>query len=558
MKERYLEECEFSSYEDMRNRFRFRIPDNFNFGFDVVDAWADEEPEKRALVWANPQGEERTFTFTDIKRLSNQTVNYLKRVGVKKGDVVMLVLKRRWEYWVISVACHKLGAIALPVNHLMKKKDFSYRISKARVSCVFCVNEEMAIRELEESIAHDAPHITNKIVVQSPREGWAYFDDCIAGESDVFERPTGAEATQNDDTMLMYFTSGTTGMPKLLPHNYLYPLGHIITACYWQCVQNNGLHLTVADTGWAKTGWGKIYGQWIGGTANMVYDFDRFHADEILSLIEKYKLTTFCAPPTVYRFIIKEDLSKYDFSSLTHCCTAGEALHSEVFNAFEKATGHKIYEGFGQSEGVVLLATFPGVTPRPGSMGKPSPAYDIRLLDENLKEVEVGQEGLLAVKVDDEYPVGLFKGYLFDLDDQEERFRGGYYFTGDMAWRDEMGYYWFVGRSDDVIKSSGYRIGPFEIESVLMQHPSVLECAVTGAPDPIRGQVVKATIKLAKGYEPSDELSKELQEFVKKNTAPYKYPRLFDYVDELPKTFSGKIRRKVIRERDNMDTNPNQ
>ncbi|MBO4547589.1 MAG: AMP-binding protein [Abditibacteriota bacterium] len=557
MKERYLEECEFSSYEDMRNRFRFRIPDNFNFGFDVVDAWADEEPEKRALVWANPQGEEKTFTFTDIKRLSNQTVNYLKGVGVKKGDVVMLVLKRRWEYWVISVACHKLGAIALPVNHLMKKKDFSYRINKAGVTTVFCVNEEMAIAELEESIAHDAPHVKNKIVVQSPREGWEYFDDCIAGQSPVFDRPTGAEATQNDDTMLMYFTSGTTGMPKLLPHNYLYPLGHIITACYWQCVQNNGLHLTVADTGWAKTGWGKIYGQWIGGTANMVYDFDRFHADEILSLIGKYHLTTFCAPPTVYRFIIKEDLSRYDFSSLTHCCTAGEALHSEVFNAFEKATGHKIYEGFGQSEGVVLLATFPGVTPRPGSMGKPSPAYDIRLLDENLKEVEVGQEGLLAVKVDDEYPVGLFKGYLYDLDDQEERFRGGYYFTGDMAWKDEMGYYWFVGRSDDVIKSSGYRIGPFEIESVLMQHPSVLECAVTGAPDPIRGQVVKATIKLAKGYEPSDELSAELQEFVKKNTAPYKYPRLFDYVDELPKTFSGKIRRKVIRERDNMDTNPN-
>ncbi|MBP5273466.1 MAG: AMP-binding protein [Abditibacteriota bacterium] len=557
MKEKYLEECKFSSYEDMRKRFRFKIPENFNFGFDVVDGWADSEPGKRALVWANPQGEEKTFTFTDIKRLSNQTVNYLKSVGVRKGDVVMLVLKRRWEYWVISVACHKLGAIALPVNHLMKKKDFSYRISKAHVKCVICVNEEMAIKELEESIAHDCPQVTNKIVVQSPREGWAFFDDCIRDQSPVFQRPTGAEATQNGDTMLMYFTSGTTGMPKLLPHSYLYPLGHIITACYWQCVQNNGLHLTVADTGWAKTGWGKIYGQWIGGTANMVYDFDRFHADEILSLISKYKLTTFCAPPTVYRYIIKEDLSKYDFSSLTHCCTAGEALHAEVFNAFEKATGQKIYEGFGQSEGVVLLATFPGVTPRPGSMGKPSPAYDIRLVDENLKEVEVGQEGHLVIKVDDGYPVGLFKGYLYDLDDQEERFRGGYYFTGDMAWKDEMGYFWFVGRSDDVIKSSGYRIGPFEIESVLMEHPSVLECAVTGAPDPIRGQVVKATIKLAKGYEPSDELSEELKEFVKKNTAPYKYPRIFDYVDELPKTFSGKIRRKVIRERDNMDSNPN-
>jgi len=557
MIEKYLKRCDFSSYDDMKKNYEFAIPENFNFGFDVVDVWADSEPNKMALVWANPEGEEKFFTFNDMKDMSNQTVNFLKSLGVKRGDVIMLVLKRRWEYWVISVACHKLGAIIVPVNHLMKKKDFSYRINKAGVSNVICVNEEMAIAELDDAIKSDCPQVKNKIVVAGKRDGWLNFDEEIENQNKIFERPTGKDITKNEDTMLIYYTSGTTGMPKIVPHDFLYPIGHITTASYWQCVENNGLHLTVADTGWAKTGWGKIYGQWMGGTANFVYDYDRFDAHEILSLISKYKLTTFCAPPTIYRFFIKEDLSKYDFSSLSHCCTAGEALHSEVFNAFERATGHKIYEGFGQSETTVLLATFPGVEPKPGSMGKPSPIYDIRLIDDNFNEVEVGEEGHLVIKYDENYPTGLFKGYLYDLDDQEDRFKNGYYFTGDMAWKDEFGYFWFVGRSDDLIKTSGYRVGPFEIESVLMEHASVVECAITGAPDPIRGQIVKATIVLASGYTASEKLAEELKEYVRVNTAPYKYPRIIEFVDELPKTFSGKIRRMVIRNEDNKDSNPN-
>jgi len=557
MFEKFLERSEFASYEDMKANYKYIIPENFNFGFDVVDEWANTEPEKLALLWCNPAGEEKKFTFTDIKKMSNQAVHLLKDLGVKKGDMVMLLLKRRWEYWIISIACHKLGATIIPVNHLMKKKDLTYRINKAGVTTVFCVNEEMAIAELEHAISENCPQVKNKVVIETPRDGWVYFNEEIKNKSEEFERPTGDEATQNDDTMIMYYTSGTTGMPKIVPHDFLYPIGHITTALYWQGVQNNGVHLTVADTGWAKAGWGKMYGQWIGGTANFVYDYDRFHADELLSLISKYKITTFCAPPTIYRFFIKEDLSKYDFSSLVHCCTAGEALHAEVFNAFERATGQKIYEGFGQSETTVMLATFPNVAPRPGAMGKPSPIYDIRLIDDDYNEVEVGKEGHLVIKYDDNYPTGLFKGYLYDLDDHEDRFKNGYYFTGDMAWRDEFGYFWFVGRSDDLIKTSGYRVGPFEIESVLMEHPSVLECAITGAPDPVRGQIVKATIVVAKGYEKSDKLAEELMEYVKVNTAPYKYPRIIEFVEELPKTFSGKIRRMVIRNEDNRDEIPN-
>lgn len=555
MVEKFLRQTEFTSYEDMKNNFEFVIPENFNFGFDVIDAWAKTEPQKRALVWCNPQGDEKEFTFTDISKMSNQTANMLKSMGLRKGDVAMLLLKRRWEYWVIAPACHKLGVTIVPVNHLMKKKDLVYRINKVNVTAVICVNEEMAIAELEKALESDCPQVTQKIVVQEPREGWTYFNEEYNKYSDEFERPTGEDATKNDDTMLMYYTSGTTGFPKVVCHNFLYPLGHIVTACYWHRVVNNGLHMTVADTGWAKAGWGKIYGQWIGGTANFVYDFDRFNADDLLKLISKYKLTTFCAPPTIYRFIVKEDLSKYDFSTLTHCCTAGEALHAEVFNTFEKQTGHKIYEGFGQTETTVMLATFPWMNPHPGSMGKPSPAYKVHLLDDNYNEVDVGKTGYLAVETD-KYPVGLFTGYEFDIEEQKEKFRNGYYFTGDMAWRDEYGYFWFVGRSDDIIKTSGYRVGPFEIESVLMQHPSVLECAITGAPDPVRGQVVKATIVLTKGYEPSDELKEELKTFVKVNTAPYKYPRIIEFVESLPKTTSGKIRRKAIRENDNKDENP--
>lgn len=547
---RFLPRTEFDSYEDFKANYKVNIPEDFNFGFDVVDAWAEADKNKKALVWCNDHGEEKTFTFSDISRLSNKTANYFRSLGIKKGDVVMMILRRRWEYWICATALHKVGAVLIPGSLQLTKKDIVYRGNSAEVKAIICVNDDFVINQVEAS-EKEIPTLENKIVVGEPREGWRFFEDEIEPFSDKFARPTGNQATNWNDIMLVYFTSGTTGMPKMVQHNFAHPLGHIVTAKYWQMVQENKLHMSVSDSGWAKFGWGKIYGQWICGAIIFAYDMDKFIPAKLLEVISKYKITTFCAPPTMYRFMLQEDLKKYDLSSIQRCCTAGEPLNPEVIKKWQEYTGHFIYEGFGQSEGSVLLANFQWFEPRLGSTGKPSPIYDIHLVDKDGNDVKTGEEGSIVVMdVKNHPPVGLFTGYYKNPEMTEEKLLGKFYNTDDMASCDEDGYYCFIGRDDDVIKCSGYRIGPFEVESALLEHPSVVECAITGAPDPIRGQVVKATVVLAAGYTPSEELKKELQNHVKRVTAPYKYPRVIEFVDELPKTLGGKIKRGQIRKSD--------
>lgn len=547
---RFLPRTEFDSYEDFKANYKVNIPEDFNFGFDVVDAWAEADKNKKALVWCNDHGEEKTFTFSDISRLSNKTANYFRSLGIKKGDVVMMILRRRWEYWICATALHKVGAVLIPGSLQLTKKDIVYRGNSAEVKAIICVNDDFVINQVEAS-EKEIPTLENKIVVGEPREGWHFFEDEIEPFSDKFARPTGDQATNWNDIMLVYFTSGTTGMPKMVQHNFAHPLGHIVTAKYWQMVQENKLHMSVSDSGWAKFGWGKIYGQWICGAIVFAYDMDKFIPAKLLEVISKYKITTFCAPPTMYRFMLQEDLKKYDLSSIQRCCTAGEPLNPEVIKKWQEYTGHFIYEGFGQSEGSVLLANFQWFEPRLGSTGKPSPIYDIHLVDKDGNDVKTGEEGSIVVMdVKNHPPVGLFTGYYKNPEMTEEKLLGKFYNTDDMASCDEDGYYCFIGRDDDVIKCSGYRIGPFEVESALLEHPSVVECAITGVPDPIRGQVVKATVVLAAGYTPSEELKKELQNHVKRVTAPYKYPRVIEFVDELPKTLGGKIKRGQIRKSD--------
>ncbi len=548
--DRFLPRIEFDSYEDFKKNYRVNVPENFNFGFDIVDAWAEQEPEKRALVWCDDHGGEKEFTFTDIKRLSNKAANFLKDLGIGKGDVVMLILRRRWEYWVCATALHKLGATLIPGSLQLTKKDIVYRANAANIKAIICVNDDFVIDQVE-SAWDETPNLKNRIMVVDKRDGWLCFEDEIEKYSDVFERPTGEDATKIDDIMLVYFTSGTTGMPKMVQHNFAYPLGHIVTAKYWQQVQENKLHMSVSDSGWAKFGWGKIYGQWICGAVIFAYDMDKFIPLKLLEKITEHKVTTFCAPPTMFRFMLQEDVTKFDLSCIEHCCIAGEPLNPEVFKKWYEVTGLKLCEGFGQSESSVILANFQWFDPIPGSMGKPSPLYDIQLVDADDNPCEDGDEGSVVVMdVAHNPPVGLFTGYYKDEDLTCANLGGKYYDTGDIAWRDSNGYYWFVGRNDDVIKCSGYRIGPFEVESALIEHPAVVECAITAAPDPIRGQVVKATVVLANGYEGSDTLVKELQDYVKKVTAPYKYPRIIEFVDELPKTLGGKIKRAEIRKKD--------
>ena len=548
---RFLPRTEFDSYEDFKANYKVNIPEDFNFGFDVVDAWAEADKNKKALVWCNDHGEEKTFTFSDISRLSNKTANYFRSLGIKKGDVVMMILRRRWEYWICATALHKVGAVLIPGSLQLTKKDIVYRGNSAEVKAIICVNDDFVINQVEAS-EKEIPTLENKIVVGEPRDGWRFFEDEIEPFSDKFARPTGDQATNWNDIMLVYFTSGTTGMPKMVQHNFAHPLGHIVTAKYWQMVQENKLHMSVSDSGWAKFGWGKIYGQWICGAIVFAYDMDKFIPAKLLEVISKYKITTFCAPPTMYRFMLQEDLKKYDLSSIQRCCTAGEPLNPEVIKKWQEYTGHFIYEGFGQSEGSVLLANFQWFEPRLGSTGKPSPIYDIHLVDKDGNDVKTGEEGSIVVMdVKNHPPVGLFTGYYKNPEMTEEKLLGKFYNTDDMASCDEDGYYCFIGRDDDVIKCSGYRIGPFEVESALLEHPSVVECAITGVPDPIRGQVVKATVVLAAGYTPSEELKKEIQNHVKRVTAPYKYPRIVEYVSELPKTIGGKIKRKEIRQKDN-------
>ncbi|WP_432704033.1 AMP-binding protein [Methanothermobacter thermautotrophicus] len=544
----FVNRVEFDSYEDFRDNFRINVPENFNFAYDVVDRYAEIEPDKVALVWCNDHGEEKRITFGELRDLSSRAANFFTREGIQKGDTVMLTLKARYDFWYALLGLHRIGAIAIPATHMLKEKDIVYRIREADIKMVVCIAEDGVPEVFEGAIAELGSDTRRVLVGDTDRDGWINLRKEIMKLPADFERPEACAG--GDDTLIVYFSSGTTGMPKMIEHDHTYPLGHIITAKYWQNVREDGLHYTVADTGWAKAMWGQIYGQWIAGSAVFVYDYDRFDPEKMLEKLEKYEITTFCAPPTIYRFLIKEDLSRYDLSGIEYAVTAGEPLNPEVFERFREHTGLQLMEGFGQTECVVCIANFPWMEPKPGSMGKPSPGYPVELVDRNGDPVDVGEEGEIVIRTAEGKPLGLFNGYYRNPEKTSEVWHDGYYHTGDTAWMDEDGYMWFVGRTDDIIKSSGYRIGPFEVESAIISHPSVLECAVTGYPDPIRGQVVKATIVLARGYEPSEELKKEIQDHVKRVTAPYKYPRIVEFVDELPKTISGKIRRVEIREHD--------
>ena len=524
-------------------KIEFKNEDKFNFAFDIVDEIAKKDPEKLAMLHIDKHKVERRFTFNDMKRASNQCANYFKSLGIKKGDRVMLVLKRHYQFWYAILALHKLGAVAIPATNLLQEHDFDYRFNAAEVSAIVCTADGDVAHQVD--LAEPAsPTLKTKILVGGEREGWHNFDEEFPLFSAHFYRTE--DTACGDDLMLMFFTSGTTGYPKIAAHNYKYALGHYVTAKYWHGVDENGLHFTISETGWGKALWGKLYGQWLCEGAVFTYDFDRFDAADILPMFAKYHITTFCAPPTMLRMMIKQDISQYDLSSIKHMTTAGEALNPEVYRQFEKATGLQIMEGFGQTELTLMIANLMGNSHKLGSMCKPTPAYDVDILDPDGNPVPDGETGEIVVKTSDKVPCGLFAGYYKNQEKTDEVWHDGYYHTGDTAWRDEDGFYWYVGRVDDVIKSSGYRIGPFEIESVIMELPYVLECGVSAAPDEVRGQVVKASIVLVKGTEPTEELKKEIQDYVKHHTAPYKYPRIVVFKDELPKTISGKIQRNKL------------
>lgn len=546
---KFLNQTTFTSQEDFIQNFRINVPDNFNFGYDIVDAWAEKDPNKLAMLWTNDKGEERRFTFADMKHYTDQTASYFQQLGIGKGDKVMLILKRRAEFWFSTVALTKLGAVVIPATHLLTKKDIVYRCNAAGIKMIVCAGEDIILDHILQA-RPECPtlkHVSS--IGPALPEG---VEDFQAGMRNAppFVRP--AEANTNDDTMIIYFTSGTSGQPKMVAHDFTYPLGLICVAHFWHNLKPNSLHLTIADTGWGKAAWGKIYGQWISGATVFVYDHEKFMPADILQKIQDYKVTSLCAPPTIFRFLIHEDLTRYDLSALEYCTIAGEALNPAVFDTFKELTGISLMEGFGQTETTLTIGNMPWTTPKPGSMGLPNPQYDVDLIDADGRSVEAGEQGQIVVRFGAKKPVGLFQGYYRDPERTAEVLHDGVYYTGDVAWKDEDGYYWFVGRADDVIKSSGYRIGPFEVESALMTHPAVLECAITGVPDEVRGQVVKATIILTKEYKEkaSPELIKELQDHVKRVTAPYKYPRVIEFVDELPKTISGKIRRTEIRKKD--------
>lgn len=550
MLKKYIEgSLEFSSYEEMREKFSIKIPENFNFAYDVVDEYAGTEPNRTALVWCDDNDGERYFSFFDLAEASAKTANFLKERGIKKGDRVMIILRRRYEFWFFLLALHKIGAIAIPATTMLLAKDVEYRNKAANVKMIVTVDEENLQEEVEKSL-ENSPSVESLVTIGKKRKGWISFYDFYESESPIFKRPSGEEGTENSDIMLLYFTSGTSGYPKMVEHNFSYPLGHIVTAKYWQGVLNGGLHLTVAETGWAKAVWGKIYGQWLCGSAVFVYDMNSFIPAKLLEKMAKYKVTTFCAPPTVYRYLVRQNLKKFDLSNLKCCATAGEALNDEIFNKFYELTGHKLKEGYGQTELTLTIGNFPGMEIKPGSMGKPAPGYNIDIVDSQGNSCPAGETGEIVIRLEKGRPFGMFAGYYKDDELTAKVFEGNLYHTGDTAYKDQDGYYWFVGRTDDMIKSAGYRISPFEVESVLQKHPAVLECAVTGVLDPKRGQVVKATIVLNEGFTGDTKLSRDLQAFVKENTASYKYPRVVEFVDELPKTISGKIRRVEIREKD--------
>ena len=524
-------------------KIAFQNEEKFNFAFDVVDALGRRKPDKLAMLHISGDGTERRFTFRDLKKESARAANYFKSLGIKRGDRVMLVLKRHYQFWFAMLGLHKLGAVAIPAPNQLLEKDFAYRFEAGNVKAILCTADG-EVADAVDAAAAQAPNLESKILVGGARDGWHNFDEEYSLYSSHFAR--AEDAPCGSDPMLMFFTSGTSGYPKIAAHNYKYPLGHFITAKYWHQVNPDGLHLTISDTGWAKAMWGKMYGQWLCEAANFVYDFDRFDAEKILPLFEKYHITTFCAPPTMYRMLIKQDLSRFNLSSIEHASTAGEALNPEVFRQFEKHTGLQIMEGFGQSESTLIIGNLAGGSHKIGSMGKPVPLYDVHLLSPEGEEVADGENGEICINIGDGLPCGLAYAYDGNEEITRETWRDGFYHTGDLAWRDEDGFLWYVGRADDVIKSSGYRIGPFEIENVIMELPYVLECGVSAAPDEIRGQVVKASIVLVKGQAGTDELKKEIQNYVKSRTAPYKYPRIVEFRESLPKTTSGKIIRKQL------------
>lgn len=561
MLERFLDKVDFESYDDFMQNFHIKDLPGFNFAYDVVDEWARIEPDRKALLWTNEAGDVKQFTFADIKRESDKTAAYFQQLGIGRGDMVMLIMKRRYQFWFAITALHKLGAVAIPATHLLTDEDIIYRCQSASIRAIVAVGDDVVLDHIQKA-APDCPSVKNYISI-GPKvpEGWCDFNAGIES-APQFVRPE--VVNEPGDISLMYFTSGTSGEPKMVAHDFRYPLGHIITAKYWHNLDENSLHFTLADTGWGKAVWGKYYGQWIVGANVFVYDFEKFHPVDVLEMIHKFHITSFCAPPTVYRFLIREDVKKYDISSLKYCTNAGEALNPNVFERWYELTGIKLHEAFGQTETTATVGTYPWIEPRPGSMGKPNPGYDIDLITADGQVAEDGQQGEIIIRTHGRRPEGLFLGYYRDPELTHKNFHDGIYHTGDIAWRDEDGYYWFVGRKDDVIKSSGYRIGPFEVENALMKHEAVVECAVTGVPDEVRGMAVKATVVLSKefadtpGIEYDVEyrgkevpaLVKDIQDFVKRTTAPYKYPRVIQFVRELPKTISGKIRRVEIRQKD--------
>ncbi|MGC9436128.1 MAG: AMP-binding protein [Methanomicrobiales archaeon] len=535
-------------YEETYRNFRITVPEYFNFGFDVIDRWAAKDRNKIAMVWVNQKGEERIYTFRDLSLLSNQVANMLIKYGITKGDRVLIMLPRVPEWWIFTIALIKVGAVYCPAPTMLTTKDLAYRIQTANIKMVVTDTEQA---EKIDAVFPDCPSLLTRMLTDGERDGWVSYPvelDYPAPVSSRLINLPGMKRTRSTDPMIIFFTSGTTGEPKMVLHDHSYPLGHIVTARFWHDIRPNDLHLTLSDTGWAKSAWGKLYGQWIEGAAIMVYDIrGRFNATEILPILERYGVTTFCAPPTIYRMLILADLDKFDFNELRHCVSAGEPLNPEVIRAWEEATGLTIYEGYGQTETVLCVGTFPGMTTKPGSMGRPSPGWHVELHDDDGHPVPVEDVGHIAIALDPR-PPGLFTGYLDNDEENERVFSNGFYYTGDKAWMDEEGYFWFVGRDDDVIKSSGYRIGPFEVESALIEHPAVQEAAVVGSPDVIRGLIVKAFVVLTPGQTPSDALARDIQRHVKQVTAPYKYPRAIEFVDELPKTISGKIKRHELRE----------
>ncbi len=539
--ERYVDE----TYDEkgLLVKYTLKYPDNFNFGYDIVDDIAINDPQRLAMIWTNPAGEERRYTFADIKRLSDKTANYLMSLGIGKGDMVLTILKRHYQFWYVSVALHKIGAVMVPATFMLTKGDIEYRVRSASIKAIICTDENGVCESTDE--ATDIPSLETKIVVNHPREGWHFFDEEMEKASEKLDRIQ----TNVKEPLLMYFSSGTSGYPKMVLHDHLYSLGHLSTAKHWQNVDPEGIHLTIADTGWGKAVWGKLYGQWMMEAAVFVYDYEKFEPHEIMNIVEKYRITSLCCPPTMFRMFINAGLEGHDLSSLKYCCIAGEALNPDVFYNWKQATGISLMEGFGQTETTCTVCNIKGMVPKPSSMGKPSPQYNVKIVDRDGADCPPGQTGEIVIACDPK-PPGLMMCYYRNEEKTKEAMHDGWYHTGDEAWMDEDGYYWYVGRIDDVIKSSGYKISPFEIESVLVTHPAVLECAVTGVPDPVRGQLVKATVVLRDGYEPSEALMKELQNFVKHETAPYKYPRAMEFVKELPKTTNGKIKRVEIRNKD--------